>query len=266
MAEIEGRYITLDGVKTYYETCGSGTPVLLIHTAGRDCRQWHGVIERLSSKHKLLAPDLPGHGKSWPLANNTCLQDAHEIARWLHRFMSAFAREKFAVMGCSLGGNLSLLMPALFENVSAAIALQGADHTPTFPEAGLDLMTHPQISLMHYNMDFSMSLVGTQSSEAARLFSEWGVLSLIPLAQQSDLRAYTRCDIRSLMPKVRCPVMLIRGTDDWVVSQEMVEATCARLTNARVVKLERLPGLGHFPHLENPERVANMALAFLADV
>jgi pimeloyl-ACP methyl ester carboxylesterase len=265
MDEITGRYTNIDDVRIYFESCGSGSPVLLIHTAGRDNRQWHGVMELLAPHYRVFAPDLPGHGKSWPLTGNACLQDAHAIADWLHRFASSVIREKYAVMGCSLGGNLTLLMAASYDEVHAAIALEGADYTPTFPEVALDLMTHPQISLMHYNMDFSMSLVGDEATAAGRSFSEWGVLSLVPAAQQGDLRAYTRCDIRNLMTRVRCPVLIVRGTADWLVSQEMVEATRGRLVNARVAKLELLPGIGHFPHLEDPGRVAQLALDFLAE-
>jgi pimeloyl-ACP methyl ester carboxylesterase len=266
MVEITGSYTEVDGVRTYFESCGSGAAVLLIHTAGRDGRQWHGVMERMAPHYRLFAPDLPGHGKSWPLAGNRCLQDVHEIVAWLRRFAATVIGDKFAVMGCSLGGNLSLLMAATCEEIRAAIALEGADHTPTFPEVGLDLMTHPQISLMHYNMDFSMSLVGSEATAAARSFSEWGVLSLIPLAQQGDLRAYTRCDIRDLMSSVRCPVLIVRGMADWLVSQKMVEETRGRLVNARVAKLEPISGIGHFPHLEDPERIAQLALKFLAEI
>jgi pimeloyl-ACP methyl ester carboxylesterase len=119
---------------------------------------------------------------------------------------------------------------------------------------------------MHLQMDASMSLLGRDASAASRSFSQWGVLSLIPLAQQGDLRAYTRCDIRELMARVRCPVLIVRGTEDWLVSQQMVEETRGRLTNARQARLEFLPGLGHFPHLEDPERVAQLAREFLSSV
>jgi pimeloyl-ACP methyl ester carboxylesterase len=265
MLEIQGRYVEIDGTRTYYESCGTGAPVLLIHTAGRDGRQWQGLMQELGSTYRFFCPDLPGHGKSWPLAGNTCLQDIHAIAEWLHRFALQVMQAPFVVMGCSVGGNLSLLMGARFKEVRAVVALQGCDWTPTFTDMALDLMTHPQISLMHSNMDFSMSLVGSQSSAAGRDFSEWGVLSLIPLAQQGDLRAYARCDTRELMDNVTVPTLLLRGTEDWLVAEDMMQATFARLVNARLKRFESLPGLGHFPHLEDPARVAEATRRFFGD-
>ena len=261
-----GRYVEVKGRTTYYETSGQGVPMLLIHTAGRDCRQWHGMMKHLGSQFQMFAPDLPGHGKSWPLLDNRCHQDIVEIADWLRDFMSAVGAERFVVMGCSVGGNLSLLMGSRCPEVTALVALQGCAHTPSFSEAGLDLMTHPQISLMHANMDFTMSLVGRKALPEARAFTEWGVLTLNAPAQQGDLRAYARCDIRDLMKDVRIPVLLLRGEDDWLVSQDMIEDTRRRLVNAPDCRLVTVTGIGHFPHLEDPEQIARIALRFLEEV
>ncbi|MEP9377924.1 alpha/beta hydrolase [Aquabacter sp. CN5-332] len=262
MPEILGRYVNIRGRRTYFETCGDGPAILAIHTAGREGRQWQGVMELLASRYRVVVPDLPGHGKSWPLAGNECLQDAHDIAQWLRDFAASVIGDSFIVTGCSLGGNLSLLMGATFGEVRGVVSLQGCDFTPTFTDTALDLMTHPQVSLMHANMDFSMSLVGSKSTPEGRAFSEWGVLSIIPVAQQGDLRAYGRCDIRSLMEKVTVPVLLAHGSEDWLASREMVEATKERLVNASLVRMVPLPGLGHFPHLEDPARVSEMMLTF----
>jgi len=266
MTEIVGRYVDVDGVRTYYESAGSGKPILLMHTAGRENRQWQGVMQRLAPEFHCVAPDLPGHGKSWPLEGNVCLSDIESIQAWLWRFAQALGLERPAVMGCSIGGNLALLLGARHPEVRAVIALQGAAHTPTFTDGALDMMTHPQVSLMHANLDFSMSLVGSAASDEARAFSEWGVLSIIPVAQQGDLRAYAHCDSRALLENVRCPVLIARGTEDWLVSQDMVEAARDGLTHAPRVELRALPGLGHFPHLEDAELVAGMAGEFLREI
>lgn len=264
MNEIVGRYTNVNGARAYYESAGSGVPIVLLHTAAREGRQWHGVMERLADQYRLIAPDLPGHGKSFALAGNRCLDDIHDLAAWVWSFVESLALERPVIMGCSVGGNLALLMAALYpEEIRAAIALQGAACTPTFTDTALAMMTHPQVSLMHANMDFSMSLVGSAASDEARAFSEWGVLSIVPVAQQADLTAYAHCDSRDWLDKVRCPVLIARGTEDWLVSQTMVEDARARLTRAKTVELRQLPGLGHFPHLEDPARVAGMTSAFL---
>jgi pimeloyl-ACP methyl ester carboxylesterase len=223
-------------------------------------------MRTLSSRYRLFAADLPGHGKSWPLPDTNCHQDIDSISNWLAAFMRTVGADRFVAMGCSLGGNLSLYMAAKVPGVTAAVALEGCDWSPAISETTLDLLTHPQVSLMHLGMDFTMSLVGRDSTPEGRSFSEWGVLSLIALAQQADLRAYSHCDFRHLTPTVRVPVLIVRGTDDWVVSQQMVEDTRARLVNAPVVQLETLGGIGHFPHVEAPDLIAETTLRFLSSV
>jgi pimeloyl-ACP methyl ester carboxylesterase len=262
MADITGHYAEVQGCRTYFECSGEGVPLLLIHTAGREGRQWHDVMSLLGSEFRCFAPDLPGHGKSWPLADNTCLQDINDIADWLRDFMAVVSPGPFVVMGCSIGGNLSLLMGARFPEVKALIALQGAARTPAFSETALELMTHPQVSLMHANMDFTMSLVGRASRPEGRSFAEWCVLTLNAPAQQGDLRAYSRCDNRDIMKDIRVPALMVRGEDDWIVSQDMVDDTKSRLVNAPICELIMIPEIGHFPHLEAPERISEIARGF----
>lgn len=267
MHEVTGHYVEVDGVKAYYERCGEAGPtVLMLHTAGRDCRQWHGVMTQMGERYRTIAFDLPGHGKSWPLPDIHCLQDIEAIAAWIGRFAVSIGVKHFVMMGCSLGGNIALLLSARNPHVQAAVALEGTDWSPVFSEASLDLMTHPQVNLMHSNMDYSMSLVGSKATPEARNFSEWGVLSLIPLAQQGCLRAYSRCDFRDETARINVPVLLMRGTEDWAVSSEQVEATAGRLKLAPLVVVEPLEGIGHFPHLEAPVVVTEKTLAFLGNL
>ncbi len=72
MAEVTGRYLYLQvqsvEYRVYFEEAGTGVPVVLQHTAGCDSRQWRHVLEDpdLTSRYRLIAPDLPFHGRSLP--------------------------------------------------------------------------------------------------------------------------------------------------------------------------------------------------------
>ncbi|MGK0715448.1 alpha/beta fold hydrolase [Leucobacter sp. W1153] len=256
--DVQGRYVVVDGVRAYYESGGAGVPVLLLHTAGRDNRQWHGVIERLAGHYRLYAPDLPGHGKSWPRGAEPCLSNIDNIARWLLAFMSAVGEERFIVAGTSVGGNLSLLLSAISSRVLGAVAFQGSDYTPTISATSLAMMTHSRVALQHSNLDFALSLVGERALPQARNFIEWNVREISPLAQQADLTAYTNTDIRERMQEIRCPVTLVHGDADWLATREMVEGAAARIVNSAALRFISLPGIGHYPHLEDPVTAAEI--------
>lgn len=70
--EIVGKYmyVTVQGIeyRIYYEEAGQGIPLVLGHTAGSDGREWHWMLndEEVTKNFRLIAFDLPYHGKSLP--------------------------------------------------------------------------------------------------------------------------------------------------------------------------------------------------------
>lgn len=253
---VHGRYLRLTGGQAYVDVVvGEGPAVLLIHTAGRDARQWHPLMAELAGEFALYAPDLPGRGRSEADADGY-LDDVQRIAEWLMAVADALELGSYVVAGCSLGGNLALLLGAVDPRVQGVLALQGADLTPTISAASLAAMDHPRISLPHANMNFTMSLVGSGAGDRQRAALRRGVDTLNAPAQLSDLSAYTRCDIRDRMAEIECPVILFRGEDDWVVDSGMIAATASRIVNASTLEVRSVPEVGHFPHVEQPELVA----------
>jgi len=69
---IVGRYMHLDLFgrthRIYLEEAGEGTPLLCLHTAGSDGRQYRALMNdaRVTAKHRVIAFDMPWHGKSSP--------------------------------------------------------------------------------------------------------------------------------------------------------------------------------------------------------
>ena len=69
---ITGRYVNLDidglSYRIYFEEAGEGPPLICMHTAGADGRQWRHLLndEEITSRFRVIAFDLPFHGKSTP--------------------------------------------------------------------------------------------------------------------------------------------------------------------------------------------------------
>jgi pimeloyl-ACP methyl ester carboxylesterase len=72
-----GRYMNLDLFgrphRIYVEQAGQGTPLLCLHTAGSDGRQYRGLMNHpgITARHRVIAFDMPWHGKSSPPAGCT---------------------------------------------------------------------------------------------------------------------------------------------------------------------------------------------------
>ena len=114
---ITGRYLHLDLLgrphRLYVEEAGVGIPLLCLHTAGSDARQFRGLMNdpRVTSGFRVIAFDMPWHGKSSPPAG---WQDAEykltsrDYVRMIVEVADALTLDKPVAMGCSIGGRIVL--------------------------------------------------------------------------------------------------------------------------------------------------------------
>lgn len=265
--EVLGRYVDVDGIRTYYESIGKDGPVtfLAVHTAGRDCRQWQRFGDVVADTGRLVAFDSPGHGKSWPLRGGHCLTTMDESASFTWAFRNAAGIiGPTVVVGCSMGGNLVFKLAADHPNeVVALVSFQGADYTPTQPEAALMLMDHPRVNPAYHHVVRTISLIGHRTPLPQREFIQWESRCYSSVIIKSDLTAYTNFDFRSRMSEIRCPALLIRGKCDWIVSAQMVNDAASRLVKARAVEVVMPEGVGHYAHVEQPVEHGRLVLNFL---
>src|SRR5207237_9965184 len=108
-----GRYMNLDlfgrAHRIYVEEAGQGTPLLCLHTAGSDTRQYRGLMNHpgITASHRVIAFDMPWHGKSSPPAGwhdeEYQLTSAH-YATMILEIVAALKLDPPTVMGCSIGG------------------------------------------------------------------------------------------------------------------------------------------------------------------
>lgn len=121
MSQIEGRYHRLvlpeGAAEIYVERAGSGRPILFLHTAGADSRQFHGQLAdvALAAEWRLIAPDMPLHGRSMPPegwhGEPYRLSGARYLG-WCAAIIEQVIGEKAIVAGGSMGAALALLLAA----------------------------------------------------------------------------------------------------------------------------------------------------------
>ena len=143
----QGRYLYLFVAdveyRVYYEETGSGIPVLLQHTAGVDGRQWRHLLEdeEITADFRLIAYDLPFHGKSLPpISERWWAEDYRLTQKFLTDFILGFANalelDRPVFLGASLSGyvavDLALRHPEEFRAIigcEVSNQLHGLDFT-----------------------------------------------------------------------------------------------------------------------------------------
>src|SRR5262249_15925933 len=117
--DIVGRYLRLDlkgrPHRIHFAEAGpkEGIPLLCLHTAGSDGRQWRGILNHaeVTRSFRVIAFDLPRHGKSSPPAGFE--RESYQLTTDLYvetvmGFVDALGLARPVVMGCSIGGRVSL--------------------------------------------------------------------------------------------------------------------------------------------------------------
>ena len=89
------------------------------------------------------------------------------------------------------------------------------------------------------------------------------LLRIHPWITASDTRVFDSFDISDCSREIDAPVLPMSGSDDFLVTPDMVRETAGRISGSKVLILE---GVGHFPHTEAPERFNVEGGKFLASL
>src|SRR6266542_4994252 len=120
---LEERFAEMKGVRMRYFVGGSGSPLLLVHGLGGAASNWMELAPLLAGRHRLLVPDLPGHGAS------TALPAVSGLEPFADRVGLVAEREGMLpapVVGHSLGGMVVLRLALRRPGDVQAIVLAGA--------------------------------------------------------------------------------------------------------------------------------------------
>jgi pimeloyl-ACP methyl ester carboxylesterase len=259
---IIGRYMHLELFgrphRLYVEEAGEGTPLLCLHTAGADGRQYRALMNdsRVTARHRVIAFDMPWHGKSSPPAGwhdeEYQLTSAHYVEMIL-TVMSALGLDRPILIGCSIGGRIALHLALEHpERFRAIVGLQAGAHVD--PYYDLNFLHRPDVHGGEIAAAIVSGLVGPDAPEAERWETLWHYMQGGPGVFKGDLYFYKiDGDIRARVAEIdtsRCPLFLLSGEYDYSCTPEETRAVARSIPGCQVTIMN---GLGHFPMSENPQ-------------
>ena len=272
---VAGRYVHFEHAgrtcRVYFEEAGQGIPLLCLHTAGADTRQFRGLLNEpaITERFRVIAFDLPWHGKSSPPAgwqSETWRLTSASYCELILAFMQALELNQPVVMGCSIGGrvclNLALDHAAHFR---AIIGLQSAASTPRYYDPAW--LAHPAVNGPVAGSATVMGLMNPDSPEAERWETLWHYMQGGPGVFAGDLYFYqVEGDFRRRVKDIDTsvtPLYLLAGEYDYSCSPQDTRDTAAQIPGAQV---RIMPGLGHFPMSENPQAFIDELLPVLNEI
>ena len=255
-----GRYIQIDGIRTYYEEAGEGPAIVCLHAACQDTLMYRHILDDLSDKYRVISIDAPGHCKSLE-PEGGMFESLTRHAEFNEMLMDALDLERPVLIGCSMSGNQVLELAARRpDHYAAIVSSEGADFTPTVSQFLLDMLLLNGQQIVEC---WSQSLTGDRTPPDRARETIWQIRRAVPEAMRGDLVGYASFDKREAVAAIRSPVLMLRGDADWLVSQEQTESTASRIPNSQIAVLA---GTGHYPMIENPKEFCDTVRDFLGRV
>lgn len=274
LSQIHGRYAQLETGgephDVYYEEAGAGPALLMLHTAGADSRQYQALLAdvAIAREWRLLAFDLPCHGRSFPPSSWTGGEyrlDQATYAGWVAAFIEQVVGGPVVLLGCSMGAAMALVLAAERPDlVQGVVALE-----PPLRSLGRRnaFLHHAAVNAGLHNPAYVRGLMSPTSPEEWRRRAAWIYAQGGPGIYSGDLVFYSEeFDGAAIAPRIdgrRIPVRLLTGEYDYSAAPEDGEAL-ARLIPGSVFR--RMAGLGHFPMCEHPDLFRTHLLPVLGDI
>ncbi|MBM3559010.1 MAG: alpha/beta hydrolase, partial [Alphaproteobacteria bacterium] len=250
---------------------GQGIPLLCLHTAGADTRQWRHLMTDtgVTGHYRVVAFDLPWHGKSLPPAGYEDEEYRLTTAAYVEAILAvcdALALDRPVVMGCSMGGRIVLELAAHHaRRFRALVGIEAADHlTPWYDTAWLD---RPDVRGGEICAAMVSGLVAPQSPPEYRWETLWGYLQSGPSVFRGDPWFYrVDSDFRDRTARIdmrACPLYLLTGEYDYSCTPEDTLRTAAAIAGARATVMREV---GHFPMSESPAKSHEYVLPVLEEI
>ena len=272
---IVGRYVHVsvlgDACRVYFEEAGRGIPLVCLHTAGADSRQFRHLMcdEAVTCHYRVIAFDLPWHGKSYPPAGWEKIEyrlTTQCYVETIRTFCRALELDRPVVMGCSIGGRIVLqLAHAHGTEFRALIGLEAADYQQPWYDTGW--LHRGDVHGGEVCAALVSGLIAPQSPAEYRHETLWQYMQGGPGVFKGDLYFYrVDADLRGKLGGIdtaRCPLYLLTGEYDFSCTPDDTLRTARAISGAQVTTMKEV---GHFPMSENPAQFRSYILPVLDEI
>lgn len=250
-------FVEIDGLNIEYCEEGEGYPILLLHGWGASFDTYRGIINTLKNRHRVVALNFPGCGKSDTMTTPWKLEDYCDLVL---KFMKALNIENPIMFGHSHGGRTTIKMVA--EGMVQPPKIVLLDSAGLIPQKTTrqkrrtrNFKTIKNILNLPVIRNFSGGLL----EKARRHYGSADYNAAPPVLRQTMV-SLVNTDLRDILHKITCPTLLIWGEND----------TATPLSDAKIIEssikdcgLCVIKGTGHFSFLEKPFEAHTIINSFI---
>ena len=258
-------FTEVEGLQVRYSDRGSGDSViLLLHGFGGDLDNWMFNLGALSENHRLLALDLPGHGKSSKTIIDPSIKG---MEKFVSKFLELLDLTSVNIVGHSMGGAIAIQMMLDHPQTVKSITLIGSAGLGTninndYLNRFVEYQTPQEMTRVLQQLFADKSLVSHQLVEEILNYKRMDGVETALKALSETLKSLGQQTILAdnLVASGK-PVLLIWGREDQIIPVSHAENfSAAAGTN---VEIEIFESAGHMVHMEKAYEVNRCLLDFL---
>ncbi len=264
-------FTSRDGLEIAYVDSGEGPPIVFVHGVLADHRQWCFNLPHFARRHRTVAIDLPGHGRSASPPDYPYTMGHHAAA--LLDLLDHLGLGRVVLVGNSMGGHVSLRtaldhpdrVSRLVLVDPAGAALDAPDRLMSALARRLTRFYRPWwnqvVARMVLRRNLDAPVVRAYIEDHLRMFRD-------PVSWRTRLHMFHRClesverhHLGGCGHRVGQPVLLFWGRSDLIIHRRYAHRLARELPDREVVLLG---GVGHVPSLEVPDVFNRRVERFLA--
>ncbi|HLY98516.1 MAG TPA: alpha/beta hydrolase [Candidatus Angelobacter sp.] len=259
------REIQVDDHKIKYAEGGRGEAVLLLHGFGAESGNWNRMAKRLTRHYRVIAPDLPGWGRSTRLEDGSYGYPV-QVER-IHRLVQELGLTRFHLMGHSMGGGIAARYAAKYPDEVMTLGLMAAHGLVEPRESAIRraIAGGENWLLVSSPQDFQRLVdhLFIHRPPAPRAVVQYLMRQAISRREKNrqifaDMHS-TDSPLIDILPQIKAPTLLIWGDEDMLVDVSAVEVFKEKISHAKALVLHS----GHMPLVEHGRECAEAYLAFL---
>lgn len=254
-----GAITTAHGAIGFSEAGAGDVPLVFLHGVGSDKSVWQPQLEHFGGHRRTVAFDYPGYGESAFQAGAT----RDDFARAILEAMNALGIGRAHICGLSLGGVIAIAMHALAPDRCASLIL--ADTFACHPEGQAiydrSISASRELGMRGLAEARASALLADGASAELRSEIIETMAGIDPAAYELGAAAVWLADQRDRMAAIRCPTLVICGSEDRITPPSLSEDLKDRIAGASLVEIA---GAGHLSNAEMPEVFNRVVDGFLA--
>lgn len=227
-------------------------PILFVHGWAVGIKPYQEILNVLCQRYKVIAPELPGFGKS---SGSKLNWDYNDYSNYLSSFLRNLKIQKIHAIGHSLGGGIVATLAATMPTLVQSLILVDSTGIPVEPIPTVLFQRAIEMTAQAPQVKFPQIIQISQAFSYNLFFRTKNTVQALLLALQKDLKP--------LLPKIESPCLLVWGENDLTTPLIAAQEFSRLIKDSELVVVE---GVYHEWSLYFVEKFTNIVFNFIDEI